>query len=62
METIIALPVFREDSPLYEQLYRHLAGEISHGRLPSGSKLPSKRKMCVLLGISKAQYDKQEAE
>lgn len=57
METIIALPVFREDSPLYEQLYRHLAGEISHGRLPSGSKLPSKRKMCALLGISMSTVD-----
>lgn len=57
METTITLPVFREDSPLYEQLYRHLAGEISHGRLPSGSKLPSKRKMCALLGISMSTVD-----
>ena len=57
METTITLPVFREDSPLYEQLYRHLAVEISHGRLPPGSKLPSKRKMCALLGISMSTVD-----
>ena len=57
METTITLPVFREDSPLYEQLYRHLAGEISHGRLPSGSKLPSKRKLCALLGVSMSTVD-----
>ena len=57
MEHTVALPVFRDGSPLYEQLYRHLAGEISHGRLPSGSKLPSKRKLCALLGISLSTVD-----
>lgn len=57
METTIALPVFRGDAPLYEQLYRHLAGEIGAGRLPSGCKLPSKRKMCDLLGVSMSTVD-----
>lgn len=57
METTITLPIFREDSPLYEQLYRHLAAEISHGRLPTGGRLPSKRKMCALLGVSMSTVD-----
>ena len=57
MESTITLPDFRDDSPLYEQLYRHLAGEISHGKLPPGSKLPSKRKMCALLGVSMSTVD-----
>ena len=57
MENTITLPVFHGDSPLYEQLYRHLADEISHGKLPSGSKLPSKRKLCALLGVSMSTVD-----
>ena len=57
METTITLPVFRQDSPLYEQLYRHLAEEISHGKLPAGGRLPSKRKMCSLLGVSMSTVD-----
>ena len=57
MESMTTLPVFREDSPLYEQLYRHLASEISGGRLSAGSRLPSKRKMCTLLGISMSTVD-----
>ena len=57
MENTITLPVFQEGKPLYEQLYRHLAGEISHGKLPAGGKLPSKRKMCALLGISMSTVD-----
>lgn len=57
MELTITLPVFREDAPLYEQLYRHLAEEIGRGRLPAGGKLPSKRKMCALLGVSMSTVD-----
>lgn len=57
METAVTLPVFREGSPLYEQLYRHLAEEISRGKLPAGGKLPSKRRMCALLGVSMSTVD-----
>ncbi len=57
MENTITLPVFQTGAPLYEQLYRHLAEEISHGKLPAGGKLPSKRKMCALLGVSMSTVD-----
>lgn len=57
MESAMTLPVFQEGTPLYEQLYRHLAGEISRGRVPSGSRLPSKRRMCALLGVSLSTVD-----
>lgn len=52
MEGIIDLPVFQPDSPLYQQLYRHLVEEIRQGRLKKGDKLPSKRRLCALLGVS----------
>ena len=38
--------------PLYEQLYRQLAREISSGRLQGGSRLPSRRTLSRHLGIS----------
>ncbi len=38
--------------PLYEQLYRQIAREIVEGRLPSGTRLPSRRGMSRYLGIS----------
>ena len=57
MELNITLPVFGPDQPLYEQLYRHLAREIGSGKLPSGGKLPSKRRMCALLGVSMSTVD-----
>jgi len=57
MESAVSLPVFTREKPLYEQLYQHLAQEISCGRLPAGGKLPSKRKMCALLGISMSTVD-----
>lgn len=52
MEYTASLPIFEAGSPLYQQIYRHLAEEISRGKLPCGSKLPSKRRMCALLGVS----------
>ena len=52
MESTINLPVFRDGLPLYEQLYRHLVEEIRHGRPAPGEKLPSKRRLCALLGVS----------
>ncbi len=57
MEHTVTLPVFQQGSPLYEQLYRHLAEEIGRGKLPAGGKLPSKRKMCALLGVSMSTVD-----
>ncbi len=57
MESSIILPVFQPGRPLYEQLYRHLAAEISGGHLSAGSKLPSKRRMCALLGVSMSTVD-----
>ena len=43
--------------PLYEQLYRHFAGEISAGRLHRGEKLPSKRALCEHLGVSRSTVE-----
>ena len=57
MESTVTLPVFREGEPLYEQLYRHLVDEIRHGRLSPGGKLPSKRRLCALLGVSMSTVD-----
>lgn len=53
----LALPVLDEKTPLYQQLYRHLAAEITSGRLPAGEKLPSKRQLCALLGVSMSTVD-----
>ena len=46
------LPVFHGGAPLYDQLYRHIAGAIQSGALSPGAKLPSKRRMCALAGVS----------
>ena len=46
------LPVFRSGAPLYDQLYRHIAGAIRSGAMPPGAKLPSKRRLCALTGVS----------
>ena len=52
MESSITLPVFQDGLPLYEQLYRHLVGEIRQGRPAPGGRMPSKRQLCALLGVS----------
>ena len=39
-------------APLYEQLYRHLAGQIRSGKLAAGSRLPGKRSLAEALGVS----------
>ncbi|MBR4193992.1 MAG: PLP-dependent aminotransferase family protein [Oscillospiraceae bacterium] len=53
-------------TPMYEQLYRALAEAIRGGALRSGEKLPSKRALCALLGVSRATvetaYDLLRAE
>ena len=52
MADSIPLPVFTGDAPLYDQLYRHIAGAIRSGALSPGAKLPSKRRLCALAGVS----------
>ena len=46
------LPVFDGNGPLYDQLYRHIAAAIQSGTLSPGSRLPSKRRLCALSGVS----------
>ncbi|MEN2768184.1 PLP-dependent aminotransferase family protein [Ornithinibacillus xuwenensis] len=38
--------------PLYEQLYAYIKNEIMDGRIPYGTKLPSKRKLAEFLKVS----------
>ena len=52
MDGSFSLPVFQANAPLYEQLYRHIAAAIQSGALPAGAKLPSKRRLCALAGVS----------
>ena len=52
MDGSFPLPVFSGDTPLYDQLYRHIAAAIQSGALPAGTKLPSKRRLCALTGVS----------
>ena len=52
MDGSFPLPVFRGGSPLYDQLYRHIAGAIRSGAIPPGARLPSKRRLCALTGLS----------
>ena len=44
-------------TPMYDQLYRHFAGEIRAGRLTAGEKLPSKRALCAYLGVSRSTVE-----
>ena len=39
--------------PLYESLYRCIREDILSGKLPAGTKLPSKRALCAHLEVSK---------
>ena len=47
--------------PLYEALYRAIRQDITEGRLPAGTKLPSQRALAANLKVSKitveAAYD-----
>ena len=38
--------------PMYEQLYRAISKEIIEGRLPGGTKLPSRRALSAHLQVS----------
>lgn len=57
MSASFEFPVFHENAPLYEQLYRHISAAIQSGRLSPGSKLPSKRQLCATLGVSMSTVD-----
>lgn len=46
-----------DKKPLYEQLYRHIIGEMEAGRLREGEKLPSKRAVCAHLGVSRSTVE-----
>ncbi|WP_130871253.1 PLP-dependent aminotransferase family protein [Intestinimonas massiliensis (ex Afouda et al. 2020)] len=52
--------------PLYEQLYRHIRGEIETGQLKAGARLPSKRALAAHLKVSvvtvEGAYDQLLAE
>jgi len=52
MSDSFPLPVFQDGTPLYGQLYRHIAAAIQSGTLSPGTKLPSKRRLCALAGVS----------
>ena len=52
MDGSFPLPVFSGDAPLYDQLYRHIAAAIQSGTLAPGTRLPSKRRLCALAGVS----------
>ncbi len=52
MDGSFPLPIFGGETPLYDQLYRHIAGAIQSGALPTGARLPSKRRLCALAGVS----------
>ena len=42
--------------PLYQQLYRSLAGEIRSGALPAGTRMPGKRSLAEALGVSVTRW------
>ena len=44
--------------PLYEALYRCIRGDILSGKLPAGTKLPSKRALSAHLELSKSTVEK----
>ena len=44
----------KSDVPLYEQLTRHIIGEIRAGRMVAGEKLPGVRSLCEHLQISRS--------
>lgn len=61
-------PVLNPESPeaLYIQLYRSIRQDILSGRIPAGTRLPSIRKLCGRLGLSRTPvalaYEQLQAE
>ncbi|MGV4321049.1 MocR-like pyridoxine biosynthesis transcription factor PdxR [Bacillus mojavensis] len=45
-------------TPLYEQLYTYFKQEMSHARITKGMRLPSKRRLSGLLGVSTATVER----
>lgn len=45
------------DSRLYEQIYRHIRGEIRSGKLLSGERLPSTRSLAEYLQVARSTVD-----
>ena len=48
--------------PLYEQLYQSIRDDIAAGRLPAGSRLPSKRVLAAHLGVSVVMVESAYAQ
>ena len=53
--TLMLDPRGRE--PMYEQLYRAMAEAIRTGNVRNGARLPSKRELCVRLGVSRSTVE-----
>ncbi|WP_037288397.1 PLP-dependent aminotransferase family protein [Saccharibacillus sacchari] len=47
----------KRKQPIYEQLYAHIRTEIRAGRISSGSKLPSQRRLADHLNVSRNTVD-----
>ena len=60
MITLIFKP--KSQTPLYEQLYRYIIAEIENGRLQTGEKMPSKRKLSAHLKISTVTVENAYAQ
>ncbi len=45
-------------TPLYEQLYTYFKHEMIHARITKGMRLPSKRRLSGLLGVSTATVER----
>src|SRR5687767_8118172 len=48
--------------PLYHRVYRQIAEGIEHGELQPGDRLPSERRLCDALGVSRATVRRAVAE
>lgn len=62
----ITLMLKRDGTPLYEQVYQHIASEIHRGNIKEGARLPSKRVLVKHLNISmstvESAYDLLQSE
>lgn len=47
----------KSGTPLYEQIYDHIKGEIQDGHIKSGEKLPSTRALCRHLEVSRSTVE-----